>query len=235
MFRNPPAVRPRVPRIMLSMALSQMPPQHFYWPLEFLASSSISPEDDTPKNVSLAFTNITKVPTIAISTPSPNHQFLQPTLKAVDPSLLHPRYVTSCKSPQPVTPNPKKRKREDRDDYHNLRHAPAPSLFSYDLCRNDSCPINLAHEKGTFRYLGRYLYIDNEKARDLVEKLFGDSNPPRFVWEDIAVIVKTSRESADGSCRKRRQDALECVAGFAKAHFSSGMTEEVVGSLLVGE
>jgi len=144
-------------RIML--ALSPMPPQPFYWPLEFLASSSISPEDETPKNVSLALTNITKVPTIAISTPSPNHQFLQPTLKAVDPSLLHPRYVTSCKSPKPLTPNPKKRKREDRDDYHNLRHAPAPSLFSYDRCRDDSCPINLAHDKGTFRYLGeKFIY-----------------------------------------------------------------------------
>lgn len=217
------------------LALSPMPPQPFYWPLEFLASSSISPEDETPKSVSAAPTIITKVPTIAISPPSPNHHFLQPTLKAVDPSLLHPRYVTRSKHPKPLGPIPRKRKRDSKDDYHELRHSPAPSLFSYNICRHDSCPINLAHESGTFRYLGKGLHIDNEKARELVEKLFGDSNPPRFVWEDVAVIVETSKESADESCRKRRKDALECVTGFSKAHFWSGMTEETVGRLLIGQ
>lgn len=69
----------------------------------------------------------------------------------------------------------------------------------------------------------------------MVEKLFGDSNPPRFVWDDVAVVVQTARERTDGNCGKRRRKALGCVSGFAKAHFSGGMTEEVVGSLLVGE
>lgn len=166
---------------------SPLHPASLHWPLELLASSTIAP----------APTNIPKSPTITISPPSPPAQSLQPTPKALDPSKLHPKTIPTPNRPEPLGPISKKRKHDHKDDYHNLRHAPSPSLFCYNLCRNDACPIKLAHEKGTFRYLGQGLRIDDEKARELVEKLFGGSNPPRFVWDDVAVVVQTARERTD--------------------------------------
>jgi len=169
----------RVPNIILSMALhrsrSQMPSRSFYCSLEPPADFAASLEEETFKGVSVASASTSKMPTITITPPSPQHEAPQPILKALDPSRLHSRYVTSLKSPAPLGPIKKKRKREIGDDHHDLRHAPSPSLFSYDLCRSDCCPINLVYEKGTFLHLGKESRINDQSARELVEKLFGNS------------------------------------------------------------
>ena len=209
-----------------------MPPRSYYWPQEPPAGSEAIPDKKGPEDSSIAPNSIRPLPIIIISPPSPDPESLESPRKALDNTKLHSRYVKKTKPFKPLGPVQKKRKREEEDTC--VPHSPTPSLFSYNICRDDACPMDFIHEKGTYRD-----YRDSDKDRivpegiaaEVVERMFGDSNPPSWLWEDVKVVVDTNG-CADESSRKRREEALACVTGFARAHFSDAMTEEAIGNLL---
>lgn len=145
-----------------------------------------------------------------------------------------PRCSPTLNREEPPAPVTNKRKRDSEDDDHEPRSAPAHSLVANNIYRHESCPIKRVHNTGIYRHKGQDVPAGDEQARAKGKLLFGDSNPPPWMWWYVRVIEETSNRVLNLVGTIAREGALMYVSGFAKAHFKAGMTEEEVGSLLSG-
>ena len=212
-FRTEEVARP-LPR---KQFYKPKPPSSYYWPQKPPSAWDNSLPVPCPENPTTpALASQVSIPSILLFAPdSDSDSSPQTRPEVIDTSMLSPAYApripSTSQQEEPSTSQARKRRKTG--GHRPL--APKPSLFSFNVCDHPECPLtHYTHEKGVFRYPGRYATDEEHASADIT---FGKGNPPPWIW-DAYFNAMNDLKASGGDTKAVREEDIEIVRGFTAAH-----------------